>query len=213
MLIEGLPSFLFISLGLYILPFAVFHSGREPYKTCAGGFAAAAMVFAYLAYRRVQEKRSWADFGFVRPTFLDVGYGILIALATMAGDLAVHVLPLNPSAVEFNNFPSAVSDPFALTLYLAGILGLSFSEECIFRAYLIPSLEKHFRPISVVLASSALFGLVHFLGVVKTFFSGLILGSVFTRRRNIWPVVIGHFLHNVVVTLVGYSFLERTVSK
>jgi membrane protease YdiL (CAAX protease family) len=213
MLIGGFTSFLFVSLGLYLLPVVVFHSWREPYKMLAIGCTAGALNFAYLAYRRTLAGRSWADFGFVQPTFRDAGLGILIAATTLASCFVIPTFSLNPSAAEFNKLSSAVSGPFALTVYLAGLVGAAFSEECIFRAYLIPSLETRFRPAYAVLLSSALFGLIHLQFAVRVFIGGVIFGSVFIRRRSIWPVVIGHFLHNVAGTLIAYFLLERVASR
>jgi len=212
-LFRGILSFLFIGVGLSCLRFALLPMEKNSFGMLAGGLMTGALVLAYLAYRRALSRRAWRIFGFVRPTLFDLGVGVLAGIASWACGPACAFLGLCRSGLGSNRFPLSATGSGWIAAYGLGVVGLAFSEECIFRAYLIPAFEERFRSSYAVLLSSLIFSFFHFQDAVPTFASGLILGTIFIRRRSLWPSVMAHVLHNITITLLGYFLLERAVLK
>ncbi len=111
----------------------------------------------------------------------------------------------------------AISSTSFLTwlLYYAWFIFLmslnSLNEELIYRSYPISSLCKTgIKPIYAILFSATLFSLVHFLAEgpsLSSFFYrlsfGFLVGIIYFRKQNIWPVVALHTGLNIVAN--GFS--------
>jgi membrane protease YdiL (CAAX protease family) len=88
---------------------------------------------------------------------------------------------------------------------------IGFSEELVFRGYLIPRFEQllHSTWLSVLL-TSILFALVHLYlgvdGVWNVFLIGFVFGAMFAYFRRLWPIVIAHAMIDFVVMLrIGFD--------
>jgi len=159
---------------------------------------------------------SWRQIGLARPqswkrTIL-LGIGVLVALLVM--NIALQVIALNLPGAEVAPIDQSRFNPINgnLALFLlilaASWTTIAFGEEMFYRAFLITQLGDVFPGSKlgtavVLLFSSAIFGLVHWvegpLGVVNTFAMGLILGAVYLRSgRNLWITIIAHSLANTI---------------
>ncbi len=104
--------------------------------------------------------------------------------------------------------------PLLILALLAVYIVSSFGEEVIYRAFLINRLAelgssgKMAWRLAVV-ASSVVFGLVHFdwgpVGMVQTGFMGLALGiSYLAVRRNLWVTILAHVYLDTILLLQVY---------
>lgn len=117
----------------------------------------------------------------------------------------------------------AVDRKPAFTAVLGCVLvsfAIAVCEEFLFRAVMLNAMirawngRKNF-PVLAVIASSAIFGLRHFLNliffphqvimtcaqVIFCFMSGIYLGAVYLRSRNIWVCVAIHFLEDFAASV------------
>lgn len=210
-LLKGIPSYLFVSLLLIGLS-GLFALRADGTSMLAAGAVAAVGSGAYLAYRRSLSGRPWSDLGFVRPGSTDLAFGVAAGLASFLAATAYAALRL-PGAQGSNQLAgSAVGLRWAAP-YVLGLGGLAFSEECIFRAYLIPALEERVGPWTAVALSAALFAASHTVEAGKVLVPGLIYGAVFVRRRNVWSAVTAHLVHNLGVVTAAYWIVERAAGR
>lgn len=89
----------------------------------------------------------------------------------------------------------------------------SLPEELIFRGVLLgylarrPAGPSRFGGVAAVLVTSALFGLLHLPqgtgAAVQTSVSSLLFGALAVRYGSVWPAVVAHGTHNVVVFAFG----------
>ncbi|MBA4166606.1 MAG: CPBP family intramembrane metalloprotease [Chitinophagaceae bacterium] len=83
------------------------------------------------------------------------------------------------------------------------MLLVAFSEELVFRGYILRNLMKSFNPWLSLAISAFLFALVHIMnpgipvvGVINIVLGGLVLGITFMNTRNLWMPVLFHFSWN-----------------
>lgn len=97
-----------------------------------------------------------------------------------------------------------------LTCLTAGI-----TEELVFRAYIMPRLQLLFNKTYIsVLASSVIFGLIHFgygtaLNVIGPFIIGLVFAVHYYKYRNIKILIICHFVWDYAVVLLKLNFQHQ----
>ena len=82
----------------------------------------------------------------------------------------------------------------------------AMSEEVIMRCYLLTRLRHLLhRPWLGVLISSTLFALYHgyqgTAGLVHAWLFGLLFAAMFTVYPRIWPLVVCHAMHNIMLEL------------
>jgi membrane protease YdiL (CAAX protease family) len=161
-------------------------------------------------------RSSWRRIGLARPknwlrTVL-TGVGTLVALFIMT--IALQVIVINLPGMEIAPIDQSRFNPLEdnLVLFLLFVVlawtTIAFGEEMFYRAFLITQLGEIFQKSKlgtalVLFSSSLIFGLIHSvegpLGVVNTFFMGLILGAVYLRTgRNLWVTIIAHGLANSI---------------
>lgn len=118
---------------------------------------------------------------------------------------------------EINLKPTAV----IIIGYLAMNLAIAVSEEFLFRGIMMNTMLKVWKGqknvvINTVLVSSMLFGIRHFTNlitypnqivttfaqVVFTIMAGIYLAAVYYRSKNIWLVILVHFLEDTAVTIM-----------
>jgi sodium transport system permease protein len=98
---------------------------------------------------------------------------------------------------------------FSATLAIAAL-----SEEYFFRGYLFSALARAMRPAGVVVLTAVLFGLMHgllggglgFEQVLPATLLGLILGAVRWRSGSVFPGMLLHLAHNVVLSYILLHF-------
>lgn len=97
--------------------------------------------------------------------------------------------------------------------FLLMFLIQSFSEEVIFRSYLIPTIEHRLGLPAALILSSIAFMLIHFfnpninpLGMLDLFVGGILMGLLFLKYRNVWAPTGMHAAWNYVQsTVLGYE--------
>ncbi len=142
----------------------------------------------------------WTRFGLVRPRRTDLLLGVVALVLNVS---LKHFLPLwhlagrSPS----RSLPHQEAD-YVLMILRYGVG--AFTEELIFRSYLITRLTRLLRSRGAALACSAiLFGLVHRdpAAMYSAALGGIVYGIMYLWVGRIWPVAIGHFLYNAAIDL------------
>jgi membrane protease YdiL (CAAX protease family) len=159
---------------------------------------------------------SWKSIGLARPkswrsTILWAIGALLVSLVTMIALQIIAQIFVGPALA-----PSDQSEYNVLTGNLLLLLAwlavawtiAAFGEEMLFRAFLTNGLARPFEwtrktAALAILGSSIAFGLAHyswgFMGVIETFFFGLVLGVAYLRSgRNLWVTIIAHGLANTL---------------
>lgn len=144
----------------------------------------------------------------------DLGWGVLVAAAllvvllvgTFVGNLIVYQGP--PPAASYD---PAFRVPlwFGLWSLLVMPVTVAFAEELLYRGYLQPRWTDRLGAWPGVLAVAVFFALQHIafalespqqaiVRVVATFAGGLLLGLLYRRSGRLWPLIVGHWLADVV---------------
>jgi len=176
------------------------------------------LVWAWLS------RTPWPNLGFVRPVSwlrtlaLAIVFGALLKLVMKA-----LVMPLL-GAPEINQaFHFLVGNTAALMGMLYRIsVGAGFGEETFYRGYLFERLGKLFGEsawanIAIVLLTSIWFGIVHYpfqglAGAQQALLVGLIFGTIFAIKRQIFFLIIAHFAFDIMAVAIIYYDLEMEVA-
>lgn len=123
--------------------------------------------------------------------------------------------PEGPASNQSEYNPLSGNLPLLLITLLAAWTYNTFSEEMIFRGFLLNALRRPFpqttASAAIALAgSSMMFGLAHFawgwIGMLETTLFGLVMGIAYLRSgRNLWVTIIAHALGNTIKFLLIYS--------
>lgn len=170
------------------------------------------MLVAHLLARAGSSMRS-LGFDRTRPR-RDLGAGGGLAVLALAGSLVASAvaqslgLPFRP--VLPVNADAHLS---ALFLFILGSATAAISEEVVVNAYFITRLEQlGWSSRSALFASTAVRAAYHLYqglgGFVNNIVGGLVAGWLFQRNRRIMPIVIAHFLFDLIAYL-GYLALHE----
>lgn len=110
---------------------------------------------------------------------------------------------------EFLNLPDYTqATAYAMSRNVLGILSITIMaplvEELLFRGAIQGYLMRiGVKPLSAILASSAIFGVIHMnpAQILFAFAIGLIFGWLYYRTGSLVPGIIGHFINNSIATL------------
>ncbi len=126
-------------------------------------------------------------------SIITVGFGILILL--------------NEISIERVNV-----EPTELFLSLGLFIAVAFSEELIFRGYILSKLLTNFGVKSSLIISSVIFAILHLSNdniTILAFFdliiAGILLGAFYLYTRNLWMVIGLHFGWNFIQTHLGFN--------
>jgi uncharacterized protein len=166
----------------------------------------------------------WREIGYVRPMswWRTLAIGIVCGAALKLVMKAL-VMPLLGAPAINQAFHYLVGNRAALPgiLFLI-IVGAGFGEETVFRGYLFERFGKLFgertwaRTLTVVL-TSAWFGVIHYpfqglAGAQQAILVGVIFGTFFALRRQIWPLIIAHIAFDLMAVAIIYWDLETEVA-
>jgi membrane protease YdiL (CAAX protease family) len=119
--------------------------------------------------------------------------------------LGVTTHGLDRSALQlFTVLSTELSTPLFIVMALVASLGPGFSEEVLLRGVVQRHFVARWDPVSGVLLSSLMFGILH-MDLLQGGFAlsiGLVLGTVAHRTGTLWPGMIAHALTN----LLGFVF-------
>jgi membrane protease YdiL (CAAX protease family) len=171
------------------------------------------LVLTVLAWARVAERRPLASAGFTRgPKAGDAVWflvGVAWALALAVG-LALRGAP--------GQLPTSWTIPAALVVQapitLATILGMAFTEEVLFRGWLLSALAPRIGPILALVFSSVVFAALHVLpweladparalSFVSYVFTGVTMGCVALSQRQIWSSTAIHAGYNSLIVFTA----------
>jgi membrane protease YdiL (CAAX protease family) len=166
-------------------------------------------------FRKLIDKRSFKSLGFHTTHILpDAAIGSLLGifLVSFASLILYYLRQLEWVDIDFNAENLIVS---------TGVLAMiAFSEELVFRAYMLRNFMKSFDKWTSLFVSSLAFTLVHIsnegipaVGIANTFLGGLVLGICFILSRNIWLPAFFHLFWNFIQgPVIGYPVSGFTFS-
>lgn len=103
-------------------------------------------------------------------------------------------------------------DAIELAYSTIGFLAVAYSEELIFRGFLMRKLQLKYTATTALVVSSIIFAIVHLgndnlslMGVFDLFIAGLMLGAIFLYTKNLWMAIGLHFGWNFVQTHLGFN--------
>ena len=161
--------------------------------------------------------------GFKRPT-LKQGFRIfllslLVFVLAMIGFMIGSVVMVNitgmPELADMSSYAFLQDNLGLLLLTLLGVyIASSFGEEIIYRGFLINRISElggstKLAVSLAVLFSAVIFGLVHYewgpMGVVQTFFMGLVLGICYIKfKKRLWVLILAHAYMDTILILQLY---------
>ncbi len=149
--------------------------------------------------RKWLDRRSWASLGW---TF--DGFGSEAATGLFMGPALLGITYILLLATGHLEWTDIVWDPSSLFVSLGLMLLIAFSEELVFRGYVLGNLLDSFSNKWIALGISAvLFAVFHFdnpgihpLALVNLFLAGLLLGINYIYTKNLWFSVFFHFSWN-----------------
>ncbi len=105
-------------------------------------------------------------------------------------------------AEERQVFFDMMPETSVLSLLLLAVF-TGMHEELLFRGFILTRFNAMFRSkIAAIVFCGALFGLAHAyqgpIGIIQTTAVGLVLGTIVTLTRSIWPAIIAHGLFNSI---------------
>jgi uncharacterized protein len=132
---------------------------------------------------------------------LFIGMFIIQAILLLSG-----LITKSARLSEITNILRTNSPLLIFTCLTAG-----FTEELIFRGYLLPRLEIVFKsPWLAIIISSLLFGLMHFkygtvINIAGPIFIGLVFACYYRKYRNIKLLILFHFLWDLGVLFISIN--------
>ena len=196
-------------------------SFMDPYHQLMSNFlpqtiaVSAALIFVKrICFPLSEEKLGFSSYRIFKDSYIGWGYGLLLVGFGFLLMLIFQLVAVR--GVDWN-----------LSLFVGFILLFiiqSFSEEVIFRAFLIPTIEEKFNLFWALIISSIVFALVHLsnpnvspVGVINLIIGGFLMGLLFIKYQNIWAPTGFHaswnfvqsaFLGYPVSGIDTYSFIE-----
>jgi hypothetical protein len=124
-------------------------------------------------------------------------FGVLIIVLIIAGAI-LKALGYNPVSEQFDKMMVFFRKDYFLVVFTC--LTAGFTEELIFRGYLLPRMEELFRiPVVAIFVNAAVFGLLHIgygtiYQLIGPFLIGLVFSFYYREFRNIKVLIACHFL-------------------
>ena len=177
-----------------------------------------ALVWAWLS------RTPWREIGYIRPKswVRTIVIGLVFGAAFKLVMKAL-VMPLLGAPAINQAFHFLVGNTAALPgiLFLI-IVGAGFGEETLFRGYLFERFGKLFgestwaKTLTVVI-TSVWFGVIHYpfqglAGAEQATIVGLVFGTIFALRRQIWILIIAHIAFDLMAVAIIYYDLETAVA-
>ena len=165
-------------------------------------------IVLVILFRRYIDRRPVKSLGFQWQTFQpDALTGFCLGLALLgAGSLVL----LASNNLEWTDAHFAPADLF---MGLVLMVVIAFTEEMVFRGYILNNLMESMNKWAALGVSAALFTFAHgsnpgisFIAVINLLLAGLLLGINFIYTRNIWFAICFHFSWNFLQgPVLGYE--------
>ncbi|NND32435.1 MAG: CPBP family intramembrane metalloprotease [Saprospiraceae bacterium] len=162
-----------------------------------------------LTFRRISWRESLKVFLLSLLVFVLAIAGFIIGSIIMAN---ITGIPENSSMGGYDYLKNNMG---MLLLTLVGVyIVSSFGEEVVYRGFLINRIieiagDTTRGSIIAVIASSVIFGLVHYewgpMGIVQTFFMGLALGICYIKlKKRLWILILAHAYMDTILMVQMY---------
>ncbi|MBO9201245.1 MULTISPECIES: CPBP family intramembrane glutamic endopeptidase [Niastella] len=170
-------------------------------------FELAGMGLAII-FRRYIDRRPVKSLGFQwQPFQRDALIGFCLGLALLGTST---LLLLGTHNLEYTDAHFAAADLFT---GLVLMILIAFTEEMVFRGYILNNLMESMNKWAALGVSAVLFTMAHgsnpgisFIAVINLFLAGLLLGINFIYTRNIWFAICFHFSWNFLQgPVLGYE--------
>jgi membrane protease YdiL (CAAX protease family) len=161
-----------------------------------------------ILFRRYIDRRPVKSLGFQWLTFQpDALTGICLAIALLGASTLILFATHN---LEWTTIHFTAKDIFTGLVLMALI---AFTEEMVFRGYILNNLMESMNKWLALGISAALFTMAHgsnpgitFIAAINLFLAGLLLGINFIYTRNIWFAIFFHFSWNFLQgPVLGYD--------
>jgi uncharacterized protein len=165
-------------------------------------------IVLVICFRRYIDRRPVKSLGFQWQTFQpDALTGFCLGLALLGTGSLVLLASNN---LEWTDAHFAPADLF---IGLVLMIVIAFTEEMVFRGYILDNLMESMNKWAALGVSAALFTFVHgsnpgisFIAVINLALAGLLLGINFIYTRNIWFAICFHFSWNFLQgPVLGYE--------
>ena len=166
----------------------------------------------------------WREIGYLRPRSWigDGAVGIVLGVTFKLLMKAV-VMPLLGADPINRAYHYLAANPAGVLAFLPTVIvGAGFGEETFFRGYLFERLGKLLgrspgAKTVIVLATSALFGVVHYpgqglAGAEQATITGLVFGSIFAVTGRIWLLMCAHVAFDLAAVAIIYLDLETKIA-
>ena len=190
----------------------------SPHAMRVGALLAYLLVLGVLAFRAQRVRLDWrALFG--PPPSRDLlpllGVVVPIGLLTLGAAIAVYI-PLSYVAPGFVQRLMLESNPLFeahtvgdwLELVVVGVLAAPLVEELLFRGFLLHRLAHRWGTTSAVVASSALFAVLHGEWIGHFLF-GVAMAALYLRTGRLWMPIAAHAINNGIVALFSLADVLR----
>ena len=200
LLLLGKAVLLFFIVTNNFLRILLHHAGwNAAFGAWVCALVALGAVVGLIREWRVQADVSWARIGVdswpsAGAWALGAGAGIL---ALGAHILISQWIPVD-HARNLANTLAEISAPFWKTQTAMLLLIYAALEELFFRGFFLACLRKRFGDVRAVLGAAALFALFHasLTDAPRHFAMGVIYGAVAIGTGSIYPLILGHWMHN-----------------
>ena len=170
-----------------------------------------------------RSRTPWREIGYVRPRSwigtLAVGLALGIAFKFLMKAIVMPLLGADPINQAYHYL---AGNRAMLPAALWAMVNAGFSEETVFRGYAFERLGKLFgsgvgAKTSIVLITSAWFGLVHYrvqglAGAEQATIVGLVFGTIFAVTGRIFMLMGAHAAFDLTALAIIYWNLESTVA-
>jgi uncharacterized protein len=133
-------------------------------------------------------------------TKIHAWYGLLLLAPCLIINFGYHSMieSLYPW-METENYESIVTSQFGLIMVMC--VSPAILEEIAFRGYIQSYFARDFSPWKAIAISSCLFSIMHFnfLSTPYLFLAGALMGWTRHKTGSLYPSMLIHFLHNLVV--------------
>jgi uncharacterized protein len=188
----------------------------------AAGFVVAAvlvLVWARLSDTPLEDLGFTAPRSWVATITAGVAFGIVLKLL-----LKAVAMPLVGGPAVNTTYQYLVGNTAALPWIVASVLAnAAFGEEVFFRGYLFERMGTMFGRGKAALAgtiflSTALFAFGHYHdqgvpGVVQATMTGLVFGTIYAWRRQIWLLMVMHAAYDLAAIAIIYGGWEEMVAR
>jgi hypothetical protein len=172
----------------------------------AGALVYGLSVVATYAVIVRRARGSWREIGFRTPPLLSMLLTPVLFIGQMTALIVVNVILLSLVGEFENPQVEALTDPAGFSwlnfgfVFAVGAIIAPIVEELLFRGLLYQWLRGRAGIAVAVIASAALFSVVHFIPLLMPalFAVGVILALAFEWSKSLWVTITLHFMQNAL---------------